>query len=530
MWSLVRLFAFLLLATPVVAQTDPYLASNGTFKIPFALTNTWTAVQTFNVASVFGVLPSVPLAQFQILQGNGSGIAAPVTFSAAIDAALGSTRGSILERAAGGWQIVAPGTTALPWVSNGTGADPGYQALTNSSLANMVAAGLKGATAAGPVADLTAVQALGVLKTAPWPDTSEVIGSGATKWNPLFFTNAGTGIVHRFNRILCGEATASSGDIGPVTTKDWLETLVSNTTAAAQSVCIDTVGQLGVVGASRTSDFRTFNGSASQGSQGVSGFAYNNDTGAGNPIAAGLFGQALHAASVTGVSEAIEMNMSSNATVVDVTPFGGVVAGNTFASNTSAGFAGFTNNISAAHLIGQSVAPAQFRKGTICLNGALDATVGAGGNGVCMEMARNQTVRWLNSGGTTDGEITANALGIQFLTDQAWTAFTATPTCGTATIATNSAKRKTLGKTTFIQVDFTISALGTCTNASPFTFTLPNTSNSTGGISGRETSVTTAMWGCTIINTATQMTCGLANAANPANTYRFIASGVYENQ
>jgi hypothetical protein len=166
MWSLVRLFAFLLLATPAAAQTDPYLASNGTFKIPFALTNTWTAVQTFNVAPVFGVLPSVPLAQFQILQGNGSGIAAPVTFSAAIDAAVGSTRGSILERGASGWQIVAPGTTASPWVSNGTGADPGYQALTgagiaagtiaNSNLANMTANTVKGSIAGGTPADLNA--------------------------------------------------------------------------------------------------------------------------------------------------------------------------------------------------------------------------------------------------------------------------------------------------------------------------------------------------------------------------------------
>jgi hypothetical protein len=69
------LLFFLLLSTSAVAQTDPYLASNGTFKIPFALANTWSAVQTFNVAPVFGVLPSIPLPQNQILQGNSSNIA-----------------------------------------------------------------------------------------------------------------------------------------------------------------------------------------------------------------------------------------------------------------------------------------------------------------------------------------------------------------------------------------------------------------------------------------------------------------------
>jgi hypothetical protein len=175
---LVRLLAFLALVSPAAAQTDSYLASNGTFKTPFALANTWTAVQTFNVAPVFGVLPSLPLAQNQILQGNVSAVATPVTFSAAIDAAIGSTRGSILERGASGWQIVAPGTTALPLVSNGSGADPAYQVLTNAGLANMAAGTIKGNSTGitGPATDLNGAQAEGV----------------------LLFTQSGTGAVQRF--------------------------------------------------------------------------------------------------------------------------------------------------------------------------------------------------------------------------------------------------------------------------------------------------------------------------------------------
>lgn len=63
------------------------------------------------------------------------------TVTAILDRALGSTRGSILERGASSWAIVGPGATAgLPWVSAGTGADPAYQRLglvgggTNSDL------------------------------------------------------------------------------------------------------------------------------------------------------------------------------------------------------------------------------------------------------------------------------------------------------------------------------------------------------------------------------------------------------------
>jgi hypothetical protein len=126
----------LLLSSAAQAQTDSYLALNGTFKNPFNLANTWTAAQTFNAAVTFAGTVTQTLAQFQILQGNGSNQSAPVTFSAAIDAAIGSTRGSVLERGASSWGIVTPGTSGFPWVSNGSGADPAYQALTAAGIAN----------------------------------------------------------------------------------------------------------------------------------------------------------------------------------------------------------------------------------------------------------------------------------------------------------------------------------------------------------------------------------------------------------
>src|SRR5712664_2152740 len=70
-------------------------------------------------------------------------IASPTNLSSAFDSAFCATRGSLVERSATGWACSIPGTSGLPWVSNGAGADPAYQALTNSGLANMAAGTVK---------------------------------------------------------------------------------------------------------------------------------------------------------------------------------------------------------------------------------------------------------------------------------------------------------------------------------------------------------------------------------------------------
>lgn len=69
--------------------------------------------------------------QFWGNPGAGQARSQPSNLTAIIDRAIGLTRGSMLERGASGWGIVPPSATSgLPWVGNGTGADPAYQLLT----------------------------------------------------------------------------------------------------------------------------------------------------------------------------------------------------------------------------------------------------------------------------------------------------------------------------------------------------------------------------------------------------------------
>lgn len=107
-----------------------------------------------------------------------------------------------------------------------------------------------------------------------------------------------------------------------------------------------------------------------------------------------------------------------------------------------------------------------------------------------------------------------------------WQAFTPSPSCGTATITTNSARRKTMGKTTFIEVDFTITVLGTCTTN--LGFNLPNTTQGRHSLVGQETDISGNTASCQMSNT-TASTCQRSGAAWTVNN-RFVATGVYENQ
>lgn len=110
----------------------------------------------------------------------------------------------------------------------------------------------------------------------------------------------------------------------------------------------------------------------------------------------------------------------------------------------------------------------------------------------------------------------------------AWKTYAPAPSCGTATFTINSAHFNTVAKTTNVQLDVSVSALGTCTSQG-LIFTLPNTTASGAGMTGRD--VIGGGAGnlvCSVSTGSTSAFCAMA--ASAIGTSRFVLSGVYENQ
>lgn len=119
------------------------------------------------------------------------------------------------------------------------------------------------------------------------------------------------------------------------------------------------------------------------------------------------------------------------------------------------------------------------------------------------------------NGGTNDTGTAPSASG-----------FTPAFSCGTATFANNSSTFKLLAaKVTYVQIDFTITAIGTCT--SPVNFTLPSTAQTGAGAAGRETAVAGTGVFCSVSAASASMGCVHPSGTAFIVNERVVASGIY---
>lgn len=117
-------------------------------------------------------------------------------------------------------------------------------------------------------------------------------------------------------------------------------------------------------------------------------------------------------------------------------------------------------------------------------------------------------------------------------TGSAWTAFTSTPGCGSGTPGTNNivARQKTLGKTIFFMISWTLTTIGTCGGGS-FFVTLPVNTQASYAFTGVETVLTGKGLACYASGVTSTVFCRFSDASDPILGGRtYTISGMYEAQ
>jgi len=143
-----------------------------------------------------------------------------------------------------------------------------------------------------------------------------------------------------------------------------------------------------------------------------------------------------------------------------------------------------------------------------------------------------------NSSGGGGAPNVSNATGILPVANGgvpqgAWTAGAPSPTCGTATFTATSRSQQIAPKSTLVQYDVLVTAIGTCTSlTTTLTLALPNTAQSTASAATYDF-IGAANVLCWIAAGGTTMNCRTASATGaPAlvTNSHFDLSAVYENQ
>lgn len=203
------------------------------------------------------------------------------------------------------------------------------------------------------------------------------------------------------NRLLVGASARNDGKL-PATDKDWLETERQYTTQNAQFGSLSTIGQIAVLGGSRSSD-NDYTGS--MGCIGITGYAINDNAGEVQTAYAGYF--EARRKSGAGVTHGIELDIVNEGSVVTAKPFTMVSAGITPGLWVASGgeVVGATIATMAIGIVNNG---ATFEKGLVFGNSSIYGTDGVTGNGVAIAMAKGHIVAWYNSGGDVVGAVTTN--------------------------------------------------------------------------------------------------------------------------
>ncbi len=569
---------------------------------------------------------------------------------------IGATRGSVLERGVSGWQVIAPGTAGLPWVSNGAAADPAYQLLTNAGLAAMAANTVKGSIAGGTPADLNApfmsggTQGQVLTKNsstagdATWRDqclnieafggVGDGVTNNVTAWSAataalpaaggcIFFppgkysfgagitytlaasgkagitilgagsghttlfwpaggglsitygsiqsaahirdlslttgtTATGTAITLTYatsnsNPAVTAQSDISnvviSGDDGLAATDYWSTAInvanVSNVNFPGVAI-VGSSGRLGtginLVGLPGSSTYAVgFNVTSANIGNLQQGIVYNSFVQGLEVNASNLIGNQtgiLAPSAATGtLTSLLVTNTNLDNTQSDINfqaQMGGAsINGNAFFVNFNS-VNGLVGNCVSCSITGNT-----FLGTTTTSTAGINFTSGAANNiisgnviqgvsvGVQFQAGANNNILEANTYNSNTTNITNSGTGNSGL-DLPSQSYTPSSSCGSATFTTNSAKFERAGKRTWLQLDQTITALGTCTNT--LTFTLPNTPATSATLHGVNLGTSASLL-CTLAAGSATATCHPAqNGGANFTAANLIWSGVYENQ
>lgn len=197
--------------------------------------------------------------------------------------------------------------------------------------------------------------------------------------------------------------TLDLGGAHPATGDDWLDTLIPNTTSISQGAVLSTSGNIAVLGGTRTSDNP---GAGSQGAQGLSGFAINDNASQVQTTYSTYLEARRYAGA--GTTQTAEHNIINLGSVITPTPYSMVPTGETLGEWLTCGRSDVLSTTNCSAALGFHNNGKPFEKGLVIGSDALDTAVGGiATGGIAIEMADGQQIHWVASDGAAGASITS---------------------------------------------------------------------------------------------------------------------------